>query len=314
MNAEAAPFAETLPTTDETSSTFSKKTGRRWTRSLKGCCPAKPCSRPPFTRRCAIPFSPAANASARFFAWKRRAFSAEVSPHCFPACAIEFIHTYSLIHDDLPALDNDDLRRGKPTCHKKFGDAIAILAGDALLTLAFETIGECACFRGASRGHADGDFHRRGNRQRHGRRPGGRPRSRRQARRAGNARVHSPLENGGADSRFDHRRCTFRWRASRRCDASSAIWRNDRLGVSSDRRHSRRGRIFRRARKNRGQGHRAAESHVSVRLRSGAFAPDRQGTGRQGHRGAGNLWRKARRGCAPSRSFWFFAAPDRHST
>jgi geranylgeranyl diphosphate synthase, type II len=58
----------------------------------------------------------------------------------YPACAIEFIHTYSLIHDDLPALDNDDLRRGKPTSHKKFGDAIAILAGDALLTKAFETI------------------------------------------------------------------------------------------------------------------------------------------------------------------------------
>jgi geranylgeranyl diphosphate synthase type II len=57
------------------------------------------------------------------------------------ACAIEFIHTYSLIHDDLPALDNDDLRRGRPTCHKKFGEAIAILAGDALLTLAFEVVG-----------------------------------------------------------------------------------------------------------------------------------------------------------------------------
>src|SRR5271167_664972 len=56
------------------------------------------------------------------------------------ACAIEFVHTYSLIHDDLPALDNDDLRRGKPTCHKKFGEAIAILAGDGLLTLAFETL------------------------------------------------------------------------------------------------------------------------------------------------------------------------------
>jgi len=58
------------------------------------------------------------------------------------ACAIEFIHTYSLIHDDLPALDNDDLRRGKPTCHKKFGEAAAILAGDGLLTLAFQIIGE----------------------------------------------------------------------------------------------------------------------------------------------------------------------------
>ena len=69
-----------------------------------------------------------------------RIFDADVSPAFYPGCAIEFIHTYSLIHDDLPALDNDDLRRGKPTCHKKFGEATAILAGDALLTLAFETI------------------------------------------------------------------------------------------------------------------------------------------------------------------------------
>jgi geranylgeranyl diphosphate synthase, type II len=59
-------------------------------------------------------------------------------------CAIEFIHTYSLIHDDLPALDNDDLRRGKPTNHKVFGEAIAILAGDALLTLAFQTLASAA--------------------------------------------------------------------------------------------------------------------------------------------------------------------------
>jgi geranylgeranyl diphosphate synthase type II len=56
------------------------------------------------------------------------------------ACALECIHTYSLIHDDLPALDNDDYRRGKLTCHKVFGDAMAILAGDALLTLAFEVL------------------------------------------------------------------------------------------------------------------------------------------------------------------------------
>ncbi|MBU0455643.1 MAG: polyprenyl synthetase family protein [Pseudomonadota bacterium] len=58
----------------------------------------------------------------------------------FPACAIECIHTYSLIHDDLPAMDNDDLRRGQPTCHKKYGEALAVLAGDALQTLAFETL------------------------------------------------------------------------------------------------------------------------------------------------------------------------------
>lgn len=56
------------------------------------------------------------------------------------ACAVECIHTYSLIHDDLPSMDNDDLRRGRPTCHKVFGDAIAILAGDALLTVAFEIV------------------------------------------------------------------------------------------------------------------------------------------------------------------------------
>jgi geranylgeranyl diphosphate synthase type II len=56
------------------------------------------------------------------------------------ACTLELIHTYSLIHDDLPALDNDDLRRGRKTCHKQFDEATAILAGDALLTLAFEVL------------------------------------------------------------------------------------------------------------------------------------------------------------------------------
>jgi len=61
------------------------------------------------------------------------------------ACTLELIHTYSLIHDDLPAMDNDDLRRGVPTCHKVFGDAIAILAGDALLTLAFQVLAEMDC-------------------------------------------------------------------------------------------------------------------------------------------------------------------------
>jgi geranylgeranyl diphosphate synthase, type II len=56
------------------------------------------------------------------------------------ACALEYIHTYSLIHDDLPALDNDDFRRGRPSCHKRFGEATAILAGDALLTEAFSLL------------------------------------------------------------------------------------------------------------------------------------------------------------------------------
>lgn len=62
------------------------------------------------------------------------------APHTPAACALELVHTYSLIHDDLPALDNDDYRRGKLTCHKVFGEAMAILAGDALLTLAFQTL------------------------------------------------------------------------------------------------------------------------------------------------------------------------------
>src|SRR6266496_1063859 len=59
------------------------------------------------------------------------------------ACAMECIHTYSLVHDDLPSMDNDDFRRGRATCHKVFGEGIAVLAGDALLTVAFE-IAACA--------------------------------------------------------------------------------------------------------------------------------------------------------------------------
>jgi geranylgeranyl diphosphate synthase type II len=69
-----------------------------------------------------------------------RMFTDELGGAIQVGCAIEFIHTYSLIHDDLPALDNDDLRRGKPTCHKVFGEAMAILAGDALLTRAFQAL------------------------------------------------------------------------------------------------------------------------------------------------------------------------------
>lgn len=77
--------------------------------------------------------------AARVFA---AADAARLSAAAQAGCALEFIHTYSLIHDDLPALDNDDLRRGKPTCHKQFGEANAILAGDALLTLAFQRLAE----------------------------------------------------------------------------------------------------------------------------------------------------------------------------
>ncbi len=74
-------------------------------------------------------------ASAQLFSVSRRS-ALQV------ACAIELVHAYSLVHDDLPAMDNSDLRRGRPTCHKAFDDATAVLAGDALLTLAFEVLSQ----------------------------------------------------------------------------------------------------------------------------------------------------------------------------
>ena len=71
-----------------------------------------------------------------------RTFGATTEKLLRTAAAIEMIHTYSLIHDDLPSMDNDDLRRGRETCHKKFGEATAILAGDVLETLAFAAIAD----------------------------------------------------------------------------------------------------------------------------------------------------------------------------
>jgi len=67
-------------------------------------------------------------------------FGADLDKLDIPACAVELIHSYSLIHDDLPAMDNDDFRRGKPSCHKAFDEATAILAGDALFNLAFQIL------------------------------------------------------------------------------------------------------------------------------------------------------------------------------
>jgi len=78
------------------------------------------------------------------------AVDGDISKALPAACAMEMIHTYSLIHDDLPAMDNDDFRRGKPTSHKVFGEAIAILAGDALLTEAFKLLSNPEFTRGLS--------------------------------------------------------------------------------------------------------------------------------------------------------------------
>lgn len=74
------------------------------------------------------------------------------------ACSLEMIHAYSLIHDDLPAMDNDDFRRGRPTCHKAFGEATAILTGDALLTLAFEVLAKSKGVRPESIIEVIGEF------------------------------------------------------------------------------------------------------------------------------------------------------------
>ena len=91
------------------------------------------------------------------------------------ACSLELVHTYSLIHDDLPALDNDDYRRGKLTCHKVFGEAMAILAGDALLTLAFQVLSSLENIRGRSASEHDcGTCHGRRHCGRYDRRTGGR--------------------------------------------------------------------------------------------------------------------------------------------
>ena len=92
-------------------------------------------------RPCDIQYQPAAKESALFWLWPPpKPPMLRHRMYCRSACAIEMIHTYSLIHDDLPAMDNDTLRRGKPTSHIQYDEATAILTGDALLTLAFEIL------------------------------------------------------------------------------------------------------------------------------------------------------------------------------
>ena len=87
-------------------------------------------------------------------------FHGDFTPILPVSAAIEMVHTYSLIHDDLPAMDDDDFRRGVPSCHKKFGEATAILAGDALLTLAFETMARCSDFEPSALLHATAELGR----------------------------------------------------------------------------------------------------------------------------------------------------------
>ena len=131
------------------------------------------------------------------------------------ACAVEMVHTYSLIHDDLPAMDDDDLRRGRPTCHARFGEATAILAGDALLALAFEVLAEWAGRR-RSAARCCGELAAAAGRREPGRRPGGRPQGsnlptwasnnwRRIHRRKTGALIRVSLRLGGIVGRADER-------------------------------------------------------------------------------------------------------------
>jgi len=111
-----------------------------------------------------------------------------------PACAVELIHAYSLVHDDLPAMDDDDLRRGRPTCHRAYDEATALLVGDSLQTLAFYVLAHddtipCDATDGpAAHGRNPGAGQRL---TRHGRRPGDRPRRGRPAPRPGPVGEHA---------------------------------------------------------------------------------------------------------------------------
>ena len=113
----------------------STPSSRRW---RPGC---RAMHRPASAWRCATACSTAASACARCWCWRpRRRWTAQREAALRAACAVELIHAYSLVHDDMPCMDNDVLRRGKPTVHVQFGEAQAMLAGDAMQALAFEVL------------------------------------------------------------------------------------------------------------------------------------------------------------------------------
>ena len=119
------------------------------------------------------------------------------------ACAVECIHTYSLIHDDLPCMDNDDFRRGKPTSHKVFGEGIAVLAGDALLTIAFEIAASCKSWPRYSHAAIIREIAVAAGSQALIARPGRRHGRRRQKNQSGRASLHPRKQDRRADRQFD---------------------------------------------------------------------------------------------------------------
>ena len=183
----------------------------------------------PCTAPCATAcWRPASGCARSWSSRARRRWAARADDVMDTACALELIHAYSLIHDDLPAMDDDDYRRGRLTNHKVFGEAIAILAGDALLTLAFQLIAGNAARAGDPRHHrARGDRRRgRGRHRRHGGRAGGRHRVRGQDRRR---RRRSTTSTCTRRRRSSARRCVRGPRSpARRPEQLAAISRGGR--------------------------------------------------------------------------------------
>ena len=179
------------------------------------------------------------------------------------AAAVELIHAYSLVHDDLPCMDDDVLRRGKPTCHVEFGEATALLAGDALQALAFAVLGSAphAAMPGAAcalLAHAAGARGMAGGQAIDLAAVG-------QAARAARARDHAPAQDRRADPRRGAARRALRARRSTplRTRALDALRRCGRPRLPGRRRRARRRRLGRDARQDRGQGRRAATSRLT---------------------------------------------------
>ena len=193
------------------------------------------------------------------------------------ACAVEMIHTYSLVHDDLPAMDDDDLRRGKPTSHKVFGEAIAILAGDALLTRAFHLLAErSARSRDAARVRRRLDATRapgRGLRhERPDRRAGEDLESEGSAIDRGGARAPAPGQDGRAARGLRAGRRDPGRRAARRARGALALRGGDRPRVPGGGRRARRHRQRGAARQDRRQGRGRAQGDLRERPRPRARA------------------------------------------
>ncbi len=172
----------------------------RWRRVCRNRCRSRPaCMRP-----CATAFLEAASASrpALLFATARAVGLSEDEVEA-AACAIELVHVYSLVHDDLPAMDDDDLRRGRPTCHKAYDEATALLVGDALQPLAFQLLARDPEAAGLARHPPALDRHAGASQRhlRHGRRPGHRSGGTGQAARHRAGRRHACAQNRRGHSR-----------------------------------------------------------------------------------------------------------------